>query len=96
MPKIITIRNKQSMSDIAIQEAGTVEAIIEIAVLNNISPTADLTPGQSLLVPDEFINKDSSVLEYYTRKKITPATSWTDPDQHGIGHGAIEIDFEIG
>lgn len=96
MPRQITIRNKQSLWDIAVQEAGTPEAVMEIAFLNMISPTAVLEPGGKLIVPDQFQNKDLSVIEHYIRNKQRPVVAWLFTGLQGIGVDGIGTEFEIG
>lgn len=73
----VTVLNKQSLFDIAISYFGTVEAVIDIAFVNNISITDELTPGQVLKLP----NKDygfKEVIKYYRAEKIQPATTGVD------------------
>ena len=61
----------QTLFDIAIQSCGSAEAAFELAVLNGISVTDDLVPGQELVMPD-VVNKNIST--YYANKSLTPAT----------------------
>ena len=61
----------QSLIDIAIQECGSAEAAIQIAVENGLSVTDDLATGTILIVP-EASNK--AVAAYYAAHSIKPAT----------------------
>jgi hypothetical protein len=61
----------QSLIDIAIQELGSAEGAYNLAVLNGMSITDDLVPGQELVMPD-VVNKNIST--YYANKSLTPAT----------------------
>jgi hypothetical protein len=93
----ITVRNNQSLLDIAIQCRGTAEAAFEIAVANNISITDDLITGQVLLIPQtRYYNK--TMADYYQGKGFLPATAVTDDyieslDSPGIGEMVISINF---
>ena len=62
----------QTLFDIAIQSCGSAEAAFKLAVLNGMSVTDDLVPGQELVMPDVVNNSISS---YYDNKSLTPATS---------------------
>lgn len=95
--EIIVLHN-QSLLDIAIQHTGSVFNAFEIAVANKISITDDLTPGMLLMIP-EGIKKNNDILNYYTSKKIQPATAIyvnpEDPILEGVGFWRIEKDFKI-
>lgn len=56
--RIIRAQQGQSLFDLAVQEMGSVSGVMEIAVLNNMSLTVALIPGQELRVPDGVINPD--------------------------------------
>lgn len=93
----ITVRNNQSLLDIAIQYKGTVEAAFAIALANNISLTDDLMTGQELIIPHtKFYNK--LILDNYQGKGFLPATAVTDDyvnkiDDPGIGEMIINVNF---
>jgi hypothetical protein len=72
----VTALNGQSLIDVALQCGGTVEAVFEIARLNNLSITADLASGQQVEVPDVPVNV--AVVNYYSRNSISPATAIDD------------------
>jgi hypothetical protein len=87
----------QSIFDIAIQRCGSAEAAFDIALLNDLSITDDLTTGQELIVP--YI-ANTSVADYYTRKHLLPATGVTVDLEStitigGLGYMAIGIDFIV-
>jgi len=96
MPKTITVHHRQSIWDIAIQEAGTAQAALEIAELNDLRLGDALTAGQEILIPDVFVNRDDAVKEYYYRKQIKPATAYLRPAAYGIGIDELGVDFTIG
>lgn len=70
MRKVNTISN-QSLFDIAVQECGSVTAVIFLAQANNISITDVLSPGTELKIP-EAINKD--IVSYFSGKNKRIAT----------------------
>ena len=62
----------QTLIDIAIQELGSAEGAYDLAVLNGISVTDELIPGQELQLP---VINNKSVAAYYANKAIKPATN---------------------
>lgn len=91
----ITALHNQSLLDVAIRHCGTVEAVLDIAVLNNISITDDLILGQLIELP----NKDygsQEVINFFETNKIDPATALTQDDE-ALNEGNSGIGFwEIG
>lgn len=75
--KTVTISKNQSLYDIALQELGSVLAIMDIALANDISPTQILVPGQRIVIPDSEY-KNSDIVNYYTVNGIKPATAITE------------------
>lgn len=65
----------QSFFDVAIQEYGTVEAVILLARSNNMSMTDALTAGQVLEVPDQVY--DRKMGDYCKKNGVCPATAET-------------------
>ncbi len=85
----------QSLYDIAIQECGSVEAVIAIAILNDISVTDELQIGQLLQIP-EPVNKP--IADYYKSRNLKPATAGNldlKNQDEGIGFWSIGNDFII-
>ena len=72
---MITVASRQSILDIALQYCGSVEAAFQIAQINNLALTDELTPGQQIEIP-AVVN--SSVVQYYMNHKIQPATALTE------------------
>lgn len=64
--------NRQTLADIAIRYLGSVEGVYDLAQLNSLNATSELTVGQQLLLPT-VINQ--RVVDYYAQRKITPATA---------------------
>jgi LysM repeat protein len=101
----VTVLNNQSLFDVAIQYYGTVEASVSIAILNGISITDELVPGQVLNVP--VIDYGfSDVANYFNIEKIEPATGTSVYDIYnedgeittpleGIDYWGIEYDFIV-
>jgi len=88
----------QSLLDIAIQHTGAVESVFVIAVANGLSLTDDLPTGTEIKLPDS-VNKDSDVLNYYTAKRLQPATAVIMLPEaerlEGIGYWVIQTDFKV-
>ena len=97
MEPIIVLSN-QSLLDIAIQHTGSVENSFEFAVQNGISVSDELVSGNDLFIPGD-IAFDNDILNYYTSKKIRPATAFTEqndaPQLGGIGYMRIGVNFKV-
>lgn len=65
----------QSLFDVAIQEYGTVEAVMLLAKSNNRSMTDALTAGQVLEVPNQVY--DRKMGDYCKNNGVCPATAET-------------------
>ena len=94
----INVLPLQSLLDIAIQHTGVVENTFAMAVANGLSLTDDLLAGTEIKLPDS-VNKDSDVLNYYSAKRLHPATAVIMlPEEErleGIGYWAISVDFKV-
>lgn len=86
----------QSLFDIAVQESGSFLAAFELAVLNNISITDTLTPGQ-IIETKAPLNKE--VYDYFKSRQLQVATalkqSQEQTQQRGIGFMRIGVDFKV-
>lgn len=92
--KIIALHN-QTLLDIAIRHCGTVEAVLDIAVLNNVSITDDLVPGQLLNLPTKDYGAQE-VINFFELNQMEPATALTE-EQKALTEGKSGIGFwEIG
>ena len=95
---MITILHNQSLLDLAVQHTGAVESVFAIAVANGLSLTDDLPAGTEIKLPDS-VNKDSDVLNYYTAKRLQPATAVImlseEERLEGIGYWVIQTDFKV-
>jgi hypothetical protein len=86
--------DRQSLADIAVQTAGSVEAIETLAFEVGVSPTDAVEVGTELKTP-AMVNRQVAV--YYTNRRLTPAT-WTgdaDDTSAGIGSMIIEQNFIV-
>jgi hypothetical protein len=96
----ITALHNQSLLDVAIRHCGTVGAVADIAILNNISITDDLIPGQLIELPNkDYGNRE--VINYFSTNKIDPATALTEEHaaltegNSGIGYWEIGNNFIV-
>ena len=92
------ILHNQSLLDLAVQHTGAVENTFAMAVANGLSLTDDLPVGTEIKLPDS-VNKDNDVLNYYTSKRLQPATAVIMlPEEErleGIGYWVIQTDFKV-
>lgn len=97
----IVILHNQSLLDACLQHTGTIESLFDLALVNGLSVTDDLTAGQVLSLTLSEGTKDKDILNYYTAKNIQPATAFSQEDKQviekpeGISIWAINLDFAI-
>lgn len=85
----------QWLGDVAVEHSGTIEALFDLAVSNNISPSEYLQAGTELR-PSEM--QDKRIMNYYKRNGIKPASSDVGENglaRYGIGVMTINIDFVV-
>lgn len=75
----VTVLPNQTLSDIAIQEYGTEEAVFLLAQANSISPTDALLSGTVLQCPDRVF--DRQMQSYCKSNSISPATAETSDSE---------------
>lgn len=93
MNRTAVVKLKQSIYDIAVQYCGGVDAVNDIAVLNDISTDDDLQAGTVLLLPAIV---DNSVVNNLSINKIEPASGdISELKEEGIDFWAIDIDFVV-
>ena len=73
MPTTVTVKPGQRLLDIAIANAGSVEAVLAMAAAAGISVTDPLTAGQELPAPAAML--DGKVVAYYQAQGIEPASN---------------------
>lgn len=89
------VQQGQCLVDLAIQYCGDAMGIFQIALLNNISLTEGVHPGQELSEP-EILNKP--IQNYFYERKLTPATNddmSSTAGGGGIGFWVINNDFIV-
>ena len=67
----VTVRDRQSVFDLALRWGGDAEAAFAIAELNDVSLSEQLAVGTTLKVPSVM---EKRVVEYYAQNKIVPAS----------------------
>lgn len=94
----VTVLNNQTLQDIAIRYCGTIAAVIDIALLNNISITQELDPGQILIIPIKDYGFQE-IVNYFILESKEPATSLAEENiisiESGIGYMQIENNFKV-
>ena len=79
----ITVQNRQTLADIAVQVYGDIMAVVPIAECNSISVTDDLYAGQILQCPEvEYSVKRG---RYLGIGKISPATAISATEEYVRG-----------
>jgi hypothetical protein len=86
----------QSLFDIAVQQAGSVDAAFALAVANNVSVSGEV-PASTPLANTPMQN--NRIAEYFSMKALKPATDTSSAEGEvkltGIGYMAIGIDFKV-
>lgn len=70
---IVTVKQRQTVSDIAIQVYGSIEAAVAIAEANGISVTDDLEAGTTIECPEKVY--DRYLQSYVGKHQVIPATA---------------------
>ena len=84
-----TVKQGQTLFDIALQYCGGADAAFGIARLNNRNLTDELAPGEVLQMPDV---RNKRVVKYYADYKLIPASAVIEKKE-GIGYWIIQSDF---
>jgi hypothetical protein len=90
----ITSKQGQWMGDMAVRESGSIESVVEMAIVNDCSITEKMAVGSTLLKPTPI---DRRVMNYYKINNIYPATA-TEPKGKsfgGIGYMAVQVTFIV-
>ncbi|MCH5215171.1 MAG: LysM peptidoglycan-binding domain-containing protein [Muribaculaceae bacterium] len=96
----ITVKDRQSLLDLAVKNGGSIETAMAIAEANGINITDELTDGQELEIPEPLMNADGRTAGRYATLGLEPATELSAEDMAacpygGINYMGIEIDFEV-
>lgn len=70
----MTILQRQTLADIALEVYGDISSLPDIARENNLSITADLEPGTELICAD--VVYDAYLQNYVRKNGIKPATAY--------------------
>lgn len=70
----VIVRQRQTLSDIALQVYGVLSGVIGIARQNGLSVTAELAAGAVLECPD--VTFDNYLQNYVRKNGIIPATAY--------------------
>ncbi|MDR0604592.1 MAG: hypothetical protein LBG80_09850 [Bacteroidales bacterium] len=73
--RTITVQERQTILDIALQYCGDVQSVFEIIELNDFSITEELKTGQAVVVTDTYNKK---ITEFYSTNSIKPATAYIE------------------
>jgi hypothetical protein len=88
-----TSKQGQWLGDIAVREAGAIEAVVEMAIMSEQPITETVDPGSKMGTPTPINRR---VMNYYQTNAIYPATTASrDDSSQGIGSMAIEISFIV-
>jgi hypothetical protein len=90
----ITSKQGQWLGDIVVREAGSIEALVEMAINNDLSITDKMTAGSPVL---QSTPVNRRVMNYYNINNIHPATSMKTDGRsfRGIGYMAVDITFIV-
>ena len=91
------VKDRQSLLDMAVQTAGSMEATFGLSADNGVSLTDTLADGQVL---DTVAAENADTVRRYSVQGIRPATALSEKEmaalaQEGIGFMGIEIDFVV-
>ena len=78
----ITVLDRQSSFDVAVQTAGSAEAAFDLAMLNGLSVTDELETGLELVPANTSEGRglrNRGIVDYYTNRQLKPAT-WPTND----------------
>ena len=95
-----TVKERQTLLDIALQTGGHIETVFALAEANGMSITDRLEDGRVLTVPEPVESGDTRTVELYKARMVEPATEVSPDDMAacpygGIGFMGIEIDFIV-
>lgn len=83
-----TVKDGQTLADIAIQEFGTLEALPDLARVNSLSMSDVPSPGTVLALPETTYNL--TMQRYCKAHDVSPATA---RDESGVSWGVFTSQF---
>lgn len=90
----IAVETNQNILDVCLQVYGTLDALFDLALENNMGITDDIQAGQTM----QYTQNSNPIAAYYAGRNHRPATQHNDDHLHileGIDYWAIEIDFVV-
>jgi len=89
-----TVKDRQSLFDIALITAGSIAAAFDLAADNGLSVTDELKPNMELTMPSVII---SEVANHYRINNLSPATALDLADDYpeGIEYWRVHYDFAV-
>lgn len=93
--KTVTVKDRQTLFDIAIQCLGIVDRVFDVAQLNGLAITDQLVSGQVLMLPDVNFEQ-ADVVDFFTHPWY-PASGDDDNELPfgGIGFMQIGSNFKV-
>jgi hypothetical protein len=91
----ITVKDRQTFLDLAMQHSGSAEAAFNMALQNNMALTADLIAGTILPTPAVVF---ADIVQLFKVEKAVPASILLNSiygAKEGIDYWAIENDFIV-
>lgn len=93
----VKVKDRQSLLDMAVQTAGSMEAAFRLCEANGLGITDTLQDGQVL---DTVAAENADTVRRYSVQGIQPATALSAEEmaalaQEGINFMGIEIDFAV-
>ncbi len=70
----VTVLDRQTLKDLAIQVLGSADAAFDLAKVNNLNVTDDLVIGSELIIPTSLF-ENTDVKNYYLKQNLTPVTA---------------------
>lgn len=87
------IKERQTITDLAVQYAGDASAAPDIALANGLSITSDVMPGTEIIIPN-VVNQE--VVLFFKINKQAPAMKTDKANKPGgIGYMQMGTDFKV-
>lgn len=99
MANKVTVKQGQTLPDMAMQTLGSMEGLFALALLNGLSITDDLVVNQ--VINADIPPYSKTVLKVYADNGYFPASGVNPPNTgipaqlQGIGYWAIDVDFIV-
>jgi hypothetical protein len=90
----VTVKDGQTLFDIAIQSLGSADRVFDLAQLNGLSLSDELTSGQVLMLPDVDFEATETV-DYFEKPWFPASGDGEMVVPGGIGYMQIGTDFKV-